>query len=153
MKDPSKPDGEAVNADGSLKDANQINWMNSPTDELPVRPPILGPNEVGDAAKPGTSNMPVRWQFGSKHHDENDSDDMDIDLHVDKPEDENLKVDDGHGEDEKNEEDGNEEEDDNLNIDAGEEDIDEEADKRYWEAKAKEGVSKVCAWSRKKWKH
>jgi hypothetical protein len=146
MKDPSKPDGEAVNADGSLKDANQIKWVDSPTDELCL--PILGPNEdmpvpVGDAAKPG--NMPARWQFGSKHDSE---DDMDIDLHHDannlKPvsEDENLDDSDGHGEDEKNEEDGNKEED---QVDAGEENIDEEADKRYWEAKAKEGVSKVCA--------
>ena len=144
MKDPSKPDGEAVNADGSLKDANQIKWVNSPTDELPVRPPIpsLGPNEdKGDAAKPAkTGNMPERWQFGSNHWHDLENDD---DMYIDEPEDENLKVDDGHGDDEKKEEDGNEEEDDN--VDAGEEDIDEEADKRYWEAKAKEGgVCKVC---------
>jgi hypothetical protein len=46
MKDPSKPDGEAVNADGSLKPADQIKWLNSPSDES-----ILGPNEdMGDAA-------------------------------------------------------------------------------------------------------
>ena len=34
MKDPIKPDGEAVNADGSLKPADEIKWMNSPSDEL-----------------------------------------------------------------------------------------------------------------------
>ena len=47
MKDPMKPDGEAVNADGSLKPANEIKWLNSPSDEL--HPSILGPNEdMGD---------------------------------------------------------------------------------------------------------
>lgn len=54
MKDPSKPDGEAVNADGSLKPADQIKWLYSPTDESAEsesRPPILGLNEdMGDAA-------------------------------------------------------------------------------------------------------
>ena len=49
MKDPSKPDGEAVNADGTLKPADQIKWLNSPTDEL--RPPILNLyKDKGDAA-------------------------------------------------------------------------------------------------------
>ena len=49
MKDPEKPDGEAVNADGSLKPADQIKWLNSPSDEL--RPSILSPNkDLGDAA-------------------------------------------------------------------------------------------------------
>lgn len=54
MKDPSKPDGEAVNADGTLKAADQIKWLHSPTDEshLPIQA-ILGPNEDGgDAAEP-----------------------------------------------------------------------------------------------------
>jgi len=53
MKDPSKPDGEAVNADGSLKPADQIKWLNSPSDESHPGPPILDPSEdmpVGDAA-------------------------------------------------------------------------------------------------------
>ena len=49
MKDPSKPDGEAVNADGSLKPADQITWLNSPTDES--HPPI--PNEDMRNAAPG----------------------------------------------------------------------------------------------------
>ena len=48
MKDPEKPNGEAVNADGSLKTADQIKW-NSPSDEL--GPSILSPNkDLGDAA-------------------------------------------------------------------------------------------------------
>jgi hypothetical protein len=37
MKDPSKPDGEAVNADGSLKDANQIQWVMSEISGLPYK--------------------------------------------------------------------------------------------------------------------
>ena len=47
MKDPSKPYGKAVNADGSLKDAQQIKWLNSPTDEShpPNTAPILGPKK------------------------------------------------------------------------------------------------------------
>jgi hypothetical protein len=50
MKDPSKPDGEAVNADGSLKPADQIKWVNSPTDESHL--PIPDPNEdMGDASE------------------------------------------------------------------------------------------------------
>ena len=66
---------------------------------------------------------------------ENDSEDvgMDIDVYGDN------KVNDGDEEvdEEENEEDKEQE--------AGEEeDVDEEADKRYWEAKAKEGVHKVC---------
>jgi hypothetical protein len=39
MKDLSKPDGDAVNDDGSLKQANEISWFNSPSDEHPLRNP------------------------------------------------------------------------------------------------------------------
>ena len=54
MKDPSKPDGEAVNADGLLKPADQIKWVNSLTEELHPPIPSHGSNEhVGE---PG--NMP-----------------------------------------------------------------------------------------------
>jgi hypothetical protein len=141
MKDPSKPDGEAVNADGSLKPADQIKWLNSPADES--RPPIQHPYEdMGDAAP---------------HNHEND-DDFDIDIYGDV---ENAKADvqvdddkmddsddslaednkmDDKADEEKNEETEKEEE-------AGEEpeeDVDKEADKRYWEAKTKEGVGRVC---------
>jgi hypothetical protein len=139
MKDPSKPDGEAVNADGSLKDADQIKWVDSPTDEL--RPPVLGPNEdtgMRDAAEP--REMPVQYN-------DREIDDFAMDIYEDfdrdkgEEVDDNLKDDKVDEEDEENEEDGSEEED---NIDAAEEEIDEEADKRYWEAKAKEGVRKVA---------
>ena len=34
-KDTSKPDGEACNPDGTLKDAEQIKWLNSPSDSPP----------------------------------------------------------------------------------------------------------------------
>ena len=34
MKDLIKPDGEAVNADGLLKSANQMEWLNSPSNEF-----------------------------------------------------------------------------------------------------------------------
>ena len=47
MKDPMKPDGKAVNADRSLKPADEIKWLNSPSDELHLS--ILGLNEdMGD---------------------------------------------------------------------------------------------------------
>jgi len=32
LKDMSKPEGEACNPDGMLKDAEQIEWLNSPLD-------------------------------------------------------------------------------------------------------------------------
>jgi hypothetical protein len=32
LKDSSKPDGEACNEDGTLKDAEEMEWPNSPTD-------------------------------------------------------------------------------------------------------------------------
>ena len=54
MKDPSKPDGEEVNADGSLKPADQIKWVNSPTEESHPPIPSHGSNEP--AGEPG--NMP-----------------------------------------------------------------------------------------------
>ena len=38
FKDVKKPDGEACNADGTLKDANEIQWLNSPSDEQPILP-------------------------------------------------------------------------------------------------------------------
>ena len=37
-KDMSKPDGEACNADGTLKDATEIEWINSPLDIIPPPP-------------------------------------------------------------------------------------------------------------------
>ena len=55
MKDPSKPDGEAVNADGSLKPADQINWLNSPSDES--HPPVLGPNHDEDMEEAAPGKM------------------------------------------------------------------------------------------------
>jgi hypothetical protein len=132
MKDLSKPDGEAVNADGSLKDAHEIKWLNSPTDEL--RPPILGPNEdLGDAT-----------ELGEMQENEDFDIDMYEDMYGDINEDENLKVDEERGEHEEGEEGKNEEEDKNDATSGEEEDVDEEAVKRYWEAKAKEGIRKVC---------
>ena len=39
-KDASKPDGEAVNDDGTLKDASQMDWPHSPSQEQPhFKPP------------------------------------------------------------------------------------------------------------------
>ena len=64
MKDPTKPDGEAVNADRSLKPADEIIWLNSPSDEL--RPSILGPNEdMGDI---GRHVAPGKMQEQKKSH-------------------------------------------------------------------------------------
>ena len=61
MKDPSKPDGKAVNADGSLKPADQIKWLNSPSDEL--HPPNLGPNEDMGDATPGVTIFTLHHTF------------------------------------------------------------------------------------------
>ena len=64
MKDPTKPDGEAVNADGSLKPADEIKWLNSPSDEL--RPSNLGPNEdMGDLSG---HIAPAKMQEQKKSH-------------------------------------------------------------------------------------
>lgn len=60
MKDPSKPDGEAVNADGSLKPADQIKWLNSPSDESRPPGPILDLNEDTRDAAPGKMQEPKK---------------------------------------------------------------------------------------------
>ena len=36
LKDASKPEGEACNPDGTLKDANKMDWLNSPLDLAPA---------------------------------------------------------------------------------------------------------------------
>jgi hypothetical protein len=58
MKDPSKPDGEAVNADGTLKAADQIKWLNSPTDESIQA--NQGPNEDGGDAAESDENREMQ---------------------------------------------------------------------------------------------
>ena len=35
-KDASKPDGEACRADGTLKDADEMEWPNSPSEDVTV---------------------------------------------------------------------------------------------------------------------
>ena len=35
LKDASKPKGEACNPDGTLKDADKVEWLNSPLDLVP----------------------------------------------------------------------------------------------------------------------
>ena len=66
MKDPTKPDGEAVNADGSLKPADEIKWLNSPSDEL--RPSILGPGPDEDMDDIGGHVAPAKMQEQKKSH-------------------------------------------------------------------------------------
>ena len=39
--DTTKPIGEACNTDGTLKDASEIDWLNSPSDEMPQAPALL----------------------------------------------------------------------------------------------------------------
>ena len=60
--------------------------------------------------------------------------------------DEGIRAWDEKADDEDEEEDGeeNEGEEELKGVQEPEDDVDEEADKRYWEAKAKEGVRKVC---------
>jgi hypothetical protein len=36
LKDASKPEGDACNPDGTLKDADKMEWLNSPSDEAPA---------------------------------------------------------------------------------------------------------------------
>ena len=87
------------------------------------------------------THLSQSFTFGSRHlHEDEDFMDIDEDLQRDnKVDDEDKEV----GEEESEGDEGDENEED---IEAGEEeDIDEEADKRYWEAKAKEGVHKVCS--------
>lgn len=48
MKDVSKPDGEACNPDGTLKDAEDIGWVNSPSDSLPPPLEIHNKHALGD---------------------------------------------------------------------------------------------------------
>ena len=44
LKDATKPDGEACNADRTLKDASEMEWLNSPTDLVaPALPSSKGP--------------------------------------------------------------------------------------------------------------
>jgi len=38
QKDEGKPDGEACNVDGTLKDATDMEWLNSPSQLLPSPP-------------------------------------------------------------------------------------------------------------------
>jgi hypothetical protein len=55
MKDPSKPDGEACNQDGTLKDASELEWPDSPTqpsafgfqDEMWDHQSTVNNNELG----------------------------------------------------------------------------------------------------------
>jgi hypothetical protein len=180
MKDPSKPDGEAVNTDGSLKPADQITWLNSPSDES--RPPILDPYEDTEDAAPGNmqeqkkshvsyyesrghdnEDSPSQLLFGSDH--END-DDFRMDMYADVETrnaatgseanvednlnvDDNILVDDDSGDDRMSNKDDEQEivetenEEEAGASEEPEEDVDEDAEKRYWEAKTKEGVHKV----------
>ena len=38
LRDASKPEGEACNPDGTLKDADKMEWLNSPSDSAPAAP-------------------------------------------------------------------------------------------------------------------
>lgn len=40
QQDATKPIGEACNADGTLKEAREINWLDSPSDETPPSLPF-----------------------------------------------------------------------------------------------------------------
>jgi hypothetical protein len=51
-KDGPKLVGEAVNPDGTLKDASEMRWVNSPSDETPP-PPERGGIEHGTLEKEG----------------------------------------------------------------------------------------------------
>ena len=59
QKDITKPDGEACNDDGTLKDASLMNWVNSPLDETPPPFPACG-SSVGLGG--GVPNLEWRKQ-------------------------------------------------------------------------------------------
>ena len=76
QKDPMKPDGDAVNPDGILKGADEINWLNSPTDVVPSclakQHRQLDDASVGDDnLRPMTQQEQVfclRYQNDETHH-------------------------------------------------------------------------------------
>ena len=65
LKDASKPDGEACNDDGTLKEASEMDWPDSPT----------------DLAAPATLKRRAHSddESGGDGEDEKDEEDLDID--------------------------------------------------------------------------
>jgi len=59
-KDTSKPDGEACNPDGTLKDAEEITWLHSPSD--PVPPPFENHNKHRLDDEPNNNHVAKRHQ-------------------------------------------------------------------------------------------
>lgn len=56
-KDPTKPDGDAVNADGTLKSADEMDWPTTPTapaPSIPAKRSAESPTDRGEEA-PGIS--------------------------------------------------------------------------------------------------
>ena len=52
QKDATKPEGDAVNPDGTLQDTDQMDWLNSPTDAVPSSLAKHGQSDEGtDEAK------------------------------------------------------------------------------------------------------
>ena len=47
QKDTMKPDSDAVNPDGTLKDTDQMDWLNSPTDVVPFSLAKHGQSDEG----------------------------------------------------------------------------------------------------------
>lgn len=82
------------------------------------------------------THLSQSFTFGSRHMHEDE--DTDFGMDIDK-----LEVDE-EGEEVGEEENEGDEMEEDLEED-GIESIDEEADKRYWEAKANEGIRKVCS--------
>lgn len=58
LKDTTKPDGEACNADGTLKDASEMEWLNSPTDLAAPALPLSKNPQLADSGK-RTKNQQV----------------------------------------------------------------------------------------------
>jgi len=60
-----KPDGHACDADGRLKDAQDIEWLHSPSDSFP--PPLPAMKRALDDEDEGTDLRPAKNTRVSNH--------------------------------------------------------------------------------------
>ena len=75
FKDASKPDGDACREDGTLKDASELEWPNSPSDPAPNFPK----DSVSDSDAHHEDYLPSYLSKGKKRkYDSSDEEDSDI---------------------------------------------------------------------------
>ena len=77
FKDTSKPDGDACREDGTLKDASELEWPNSPSDPAPNFPK----DSVSDSDTRHEDFLPSYLSNGKKRkHDSSDEEDSDVSM-------------------------------------------------------------------------